>query len=262
MGFPVKALISTICFITAITAHASNDLVVGVWLFNEGKGWYTYNEAVMRSSVLGDRSWVDGRFGKCLDFSTNQLSRIRDLPQQMPAEEITVTAWAKILDFRNARLFDSTPDFDNPNWTIGVLLPWDNSVRWRFGSPYIELTAEFDTDVKDIWRHWAFVHSRRDNLMAIYLDGELLASLNTSTRFIPPEDASSLVIGGPDRFHGLIDEFAIFNIPLAERDIRSVMARGLATVLTVAPNYKLATSWGNIKSGLISLNNIIRDTRW
>ncbi len=97
--------------------------------------------------------------------------------------------------------------------------------------------------------------------MSIYLDGELFASLNKSTTYVPPEDTPSLVIGGPDRFHGLIDEFAIFNIPLAERDIRSVMTRGLATVLAVAPNHKLATSWGNIKNGLISRNNIIQDTR-
>ena len=68
----MKALISGFCFIVAITAHASSDLLVGAWLFNEGKGWYTYNEAGKRSSVLGKRAWKNGKFGKCLDFSTNQ----------------------------------------------------------------------------------------------------------------------------------------------------------------------------------------------
>ena len=256
----MKALISTIWFIAAITTHASSHLFVGVWLFDEGKGWYTYNKAGKRSSVIGERTWANGKFGKCLDFSTSQLSRIREFPQQVPTEEITVTAWTKILDGGNARLFDTIPEFDNLKWTIGALLPWDDAVRWRFGSPYIELAAEIDRQVKDVWRHWAFVHSKRDNLMAIYLDGELFASLNTSTTYVPPVDNTSFVIGGPDKFQGLIDEFAIFNIPLTERDIRSVMTRGLATVLAVTQNRKLATSWGYIKSGLISRNNIIRDT--
>ena len=257
----MKALISGFCFIVAITAHASSDLLVGAWLFNEGKGWYTYNEAGKRSSVLGKRAWKNGKFGKCLDFSTNQLSRIRGFSQQMPTEEITVTAWTKILDKQNASLFDVTSNFENLDWTIGASLPWDNTVRWRFGSPYIELSAHFDdTQFKDVWRHWVFVHSLRGNLMAIYLDGELFASMNKSTTYVPPEDAPGLVIGGPDRFHGLIDEFAIFPRRLSERDIRSVMTRGLATVLAVTPNHKLATSWGNIKSRLISHNSILRDT--
>lgn len=256
----MKALICIICFITPITAHASSHLVVGVWLFNEGKGWYTYNEAGKRSSVIGERAWANGKFGKCLDFSTSQLSRIREFPQQVPTEEITVTAWTKILGSGNARLFDTIPEFDNLKWTIGALLPWDGSVRWRFGSPYIELASEIDRQVKDVWRHWAFVHSGRDNLMAIYLDGELFASVNASTTYVPPDETTSFVIGGPDRFQGLIDEFSIFNSPLTERDIRSVMTRGLATVLAVTPNHKLATSWGNIKNGLISRNYIIGDT--
>ena len=249
----MKALMSTICFLASIAAHANIDShsIVGIWLFDEGKGWKTYNQVGKHSWIFGDRRWVDGKFGKSLNFTKSSLSDIHRLSDQIPTKDITVTAWTKILGGRNARLFDAVPfpvqDF-NEDRTIGALLPWDGGVRWRFGSPFIELVAEFDRQVKDVWRHWAFVHSRRDNLMAIYLDGELLASMKKTTTYIRQIKRTRLSIGGWPRFPGLIDEFAIFRRRLTQEEIRSVMTRGLATALAVAPTHStVTTSWASIK---------------
>jgi len=158
-------------------------------------------------------------------------------------------AWTKNFDGLNAHLFSTLQPFDEKEGVIAVLLPWDEAVRWWCGSPYVELVIEAGIITREVWRHWVFVHSRCNNLMAIYVDGELFASLNRSTTYVPPDDKNNLrfIIGGPNRFPGLIDEFAIFNIALPPRDIRTVMNRGLKTVLAVAPIHNLAVSWGEIK---------------
>ncbi len=188
-------------------------------------------------------------FGKCLNFRVSYLTTYRDFPPEQQIEEITVMAWTKNFDGLNGRLFSTLQPFDEKEGVIAVLLPWDEAVRWRCGSPYVELVIEAGMITREVWRHWAFVHSRRKNLMAIYVDGELFASLNRSTTYVPPDDRNNLrfIIGGPNRFPGLIDEFAIFNIALPPRDIRTVMNRGLKTVLAVAPKHTLAVSWGEIK---------------
>lgn len=52
-------------------------------------------------------------------------------------------------------------------------------------------------------------------------------------------------------FNGLIDEIAVFNVPLAEQDIQSILNKGLKESLGLAAvdlSGKLTTTWANIKA--------------
>ena len=50
---------------------------------------------------------------------------------------------------------------------------------------------------------------------------------------------------------GLMDEMAVFNVPLEQADIQNIMNDGLGSVLgltPVTPQGRLTTTWANIKS--------------
>jgi hypothetical protein len=61
------------------------------------------------------------------------------------------------------------------------------------------------------------------------------------------------VFDGSGNFYtGVIDEVAIFNVSLAEDDIRTIMEGGLQDTLSltaVSSEGKLAASWGEVKAG-------------
>ena len=69
-------------------------------------------------------------------------------------------------------------------------------------------------------------------------------------------DPSRMRIGRSDEGHqceGLLDEVALFNVPLSQEDIKTIMEKGLESAtgsLAVDPESKLATTWGKLKTGL------------
>ncbi len=47
-------------------------------------------------------------------------------------------------------------------------------------------------------------------------------------------------------YNGDMDEFAIFNHGLSEKEIKKIQ-RGIEDILAVEPNAKLSTTWANLK---------------
>ncbi len=58
-------------------------------------------------------------------------------------------------------------------------------------------------------------------------------------------------LGNGEFYNGFIDEVAIFNVALAEGDIKTIMSQGLSRALgitVVSPSGKIAQTWGSIKA--------------
>ena len=101
---------------------------------------------------------------------------------------------------------------------------------------------------------WSFVALTHDGeILALYVDGETVADLKVGKpTFTQNNDGGSIWLtrwkGGPGwDFKGVLDEVAIFNAPLSEDDLNTVMTEGLEGALAVSSVGKLATTWGNIK---------------
>ncbi|MDP6597575.1 MAG: hypothetical protein QGI86_17135, partial [Candidatus Poribacteria bacterium] len=65
-----------------------------------------------------------------------------------------------------------------------------------------------------------------------------------------PKSIGSNAEGTDEFYKGLIDDVAIFNIPLTEKDIKTIMKNGvgMATgILAVSGRDKLATTWCRIQ---------------
>lgn len=255
----MKTLISTIITIlfAAFAAHATinPDSVVGAWLFDEGEGRRTDERTKKYKYHMWIRNngatWADGKFGHGLHFTERGSAFLSVGAKILPTEEITLTIWVKSEYKGIARVFGTgTWHEDKRDWIIAAYLPFEDRMSWRFGSPYKELSVALPAGInRNVeWRHWAFVHSKRDNLMAIYLDGKLLASQNDSTTYILHGDPGcTLGFMGTHGPEGVVDDFGIFNRRLTQEEIQAVMTHGLAASLAVAPRQNLVVSWGAIK---------------
>ena len=86
----------SILFISTASAEIDPDSVVGVWLFDEGKGDIATDasENGLDGELIDKPKWVEGKFGMALEFD-GQSSYVQIPAHENPNEAITVSAWVK-----------------------------------------------------------------------------------------------------------------------------------------------------------------------
>lgn len=242
----------------APSAHAAidSDSVVGLWLLDEGTGFKTYEHTgnFKHAWILGEpghrAEWVPGKFGTSLNFLGKPGVSIGDSGEHTPNEEITITVWSKILDA--TRVGSSQWYHLNPNTAeafAGAQMRTETEdnkekIRWVYGSPVIRLIVDW-TPIEDVWQHWAFTHSVRDNRMAIYQDGKVFAEMDDSSALNSTQGWGNI---GP--IPGLIDDVGVFNRALTQAEIQFIMRHGLASARAVDVQRvgSVASTWGEIKA--------------
>ncbi len=96
----IVCLAIILTFTTPGRAEIDPDTIAGLWLFDEGKG-----DTVLDSSgneydrvLEGNPSWVDGRFGKGLEFTGSDYVELQNSAAGLPfggVDPFTITAWVK-----------------------------------------------------------------------------------------------------------------------------------------------------------------------
>jgi len=99
------------------------------------------------------------------------------------------------------------------------------------------------------WYHFAFTIEK--SIAVLYLDGTQLGAEKPLLDLVLSDLSRNLTIGSAGTswyFGGIIDEVAIFNVALSEKDLGSIMTKGLEAIRSdVFPSGKLTTTWGDIK---------------
>ena len=241
-------------FITSIvSAEITMDDVSGLWLFDEDAG----NEVIDSSGngnngeIIGDLSYVDGKFAKGLQLPGESLNlvQIPDSESLNPTTGISISAWGWLDDTGGNRRFlqKSTAGSDNQ---YRLLLEW-GEFKFDAGpgvSPQELTTPIFSTQE---WHH--IVGTYNGNEMAIYYDGEKVASQDATGEMTPSTGPVFLGAkwndpGHPgDYWKGIVDELVVFNRGLTEEEVKSLMG-GFQGILPVAPKGKVAIRWGRIKT--------------
>jgi len=229
--------------------HAKSDLgtCIGAWFFNEGEGNVAADSSGNgNDGEIMDATWVDGKFGKALDFdgSSSQVV-IPDSDVLNDVEEITILAWVNLRRGVTSGSWNALVG-KNP-YTSGYLM-WievPNQPSGLVHSPGRfdnRSGVELDTDR---WYHLAFTRAV-DGEMKFYIDGELVNEAQSDAGPITTAPAP-LSIGGqsPQIVDGTMDEVILFNVALGGDDVNSIMAD---SITAVSMEGKLATSWANIKS--------------
>ena len=243
-------LVLTGIIMIASRGHAviDPDSIVGLWLFDDGKGDAAKDSSGNKrhGAFTGTPKWRKGKFGESLELGGNGGTvEIPGFAQGFPTEEVTITLWVKVAGSRNQDLFSLVPS--EPG-RITVHMPWEDNVLWQFGTPFVEVRAPIE-DVRDKWHHWAFIHSVANNVMLVYQNGEEVRRQSASKAYA--NRAGSFHIGGrPDfSFQGFVDEVGLFASVLSQDDIKSIMENGIEkpALASVSPVSKLSIAWGKIK---------------
>ena len=98
-----------ILFVSTTSAEIDPDTVVGVWLFDEGKGDVATDASGngLDGEFNGKPKWVEGKFGEALEFD-GKSAYVQVPAHENPNDAITVSAWAK----------SPTATWNQPGWMV------------------------------------------------------------------------------------------------------------------------------------------------
>jgi hypothetical protein len=246
------SLIVVLMFAGISYAQVDPNSVVAIWLFDEGSGTTARDASGNgnHGTLTGGVSWVQGKFGKALEF--NGTDGYVDTGQQLleQVEEFSILLWVQKGNITASRIGLAG---QNDTVEFGFIDPTTVQV-WSEG-------AGTSADVNYAYPEgeWHHVAATGDlSSLKNYLDG----TLGGQTAIGVANHGSSAFnfnIGGGGVFDdvgnfytGAIDEVAVFNVALAEDDIKTIMESGLQDTLglaAVSSEGKLATSWGCLKAG-------------
>ncbi|MBC8228669.1 LamG domain-containing protein [bacterium] len=236
-----------------IQSFAEIDLeaAVGIWLFDEGKGdTVTDLSENGNEGTLNGPEWVDGKFGKALSFDgKDDAIEIPDSDSINDVDDLTMLAWVYLRRAVTSGSWNAL--FGKKPYASGYLM-WIEVPREPCGLVYSPGRSDCRAGVQldlEKWYHLAFTRVNKGE-MKFYIDGEEV-KVAASTPGVIKTSPAPISIGGqsPQVIDGMIDDVAIFNVALAEDDIKSLADKGIDRTLSItAASGKLTTTWGLIKS--------------
>ena len=227
------------------------ESAMGIWLFEHGKGATVKDTSGNgNDGEIVDAQRVEGKEGKGIEFDgSNHVVIPASKTTDDFLDGFTYLLWVKPLgnpSGPHVRLIER--DWHNPNILIG---PTDFYASFLFNGGIDNSQIRGGTWEMEEWSFVALTHDGKT--LILYVDGEVVADLNVGKPdFSQQHDGGSIWLtrwkgGAGWDFKGVLDEVAIFNVPLSEEDLTTVMTVGLEKALAVSPTNRLTTTWGNIK---------------
>ena len=228
-------------------SRAEFDLkdVAGMWLFDDGKGDVAADssENGKDGELVNGPKWIkNGKFGSALEFDGNESKGHVVVGDLGLSGAVTLVLWANPSDAADDdRLISNISGPTNPAFTTrfqsGAVEVWSSA--WK---PVI---PDFDDNK---WGHYAFVFDGEGNVTGYY-NGKEGDTVADSYTFTDIGIGANFLDQWGQYFSGQFDEIAFFSIALTKDDIEVLVTKGLKSALAVYPAGKLATTWGNIKTG-------------
>ncbi len=233
-------------------AKLNMDGVVAMWLLDEGGGnrvTDTSDNGHDGKLVGGQVKWVDGKFGKALEFTQRGWAEM-NAPVVVDTVDWSMGCWAKprdsqknwanILSSHNALRGISFEQHDNNVNRMGVAM--GDGETWG-GAGFVKLKVEQ-------WNHMVFTRKKRAGTW--YLNGRKDNEKQLDSANPVVASPSHFRIGnwvlGSRNWNGIVDEAFIFERALSQEEIRAIMNQGLDRARPVKPNDRVAISWGRIKT--------------
>lgn len=235
--------------------------VLVAWLFDEDGDDIAEDSSGngRNGQIVNDVVWVDGKFGKALEFDGVSGHVVLPESKELIQEGLTLAAWINIDDKPHHQGIVGAYSTPLGAWgtgvawaifchqandeVFGVLTNDDASQSWR---PVLVKNPD-----KSVWYHVAITN---DGKTAIgYANGEQAARVDKAIDFGSRFDLvmSDPRAGGAWGFDGMIDEVVVLNVALTEDYIKIIMNKGLESALGISavdPSDKLTTNWATVKS--------------
>ncbi len=241
---------------------ASADLLDGLVLYmpldeGTGKKITGLSENAFEGEIQGNAKWVDGKFGKALEFSaSSDKVFIDDDPVFHIEDEITQAAWINLnrLPSAHAIIF-GTRSGGGRNIGFGYGMNPSNNIKvWTNNDAggFLDIN-DTKTQLKTgQWYYLAYTHTTDGSgLVEIYVDGAVSHSQKSNNPVGPAGAPNEVTIGtwAGEAWPGIVDEVRLWNRALSPDEIKASMEMGPDELLAVQPHGKLAASWGEIKRG-------------
>ena len=243
-------------------AVIDSGTAIGVWLFDDGDVSDSSGNGNDGELINGAEVTDGGKWGGALslDGDDDYANVGSSASLDSTAEEYTGVAWVKLQRKGDPHGGCCADD----HMVIAFTTGWNNILNvfgpgrggnqgkvevgsgelnpsWLFGP-----TAVND----DEWHHLAFTYDGAQKIL--YIDGEVDAE-HATTGVFGVVGVDVHLGGTPTQRQalGLMDEIAVFNVPLEQSDIQTLMNDGIGSVLgltPVSPQGRLTTTWATIKS--------------
>ncbi|MBM3211778.1 LamG domain-containing protein [Candidatus Poribacteria bacterium] len=230
-------------------ASYSQAAIIGAWTFDEGQGTVAKDSTKNKSDgKINNAKWVDGKFGKALDFNGKDANvEIPNTNGVLSVEgAFSLMAWVKIPGFTGGWQTIATLNTDGPVRNYGLFIN-DKSglIHYSFTSNKQWQSFNAVSNIADgKWHHIAAVYDMK--AFKCYVDGKVDGE--TAINNLKPDTAKTPVtigswVGGGWVF-GSIDEVVLHNSALTAAQIQSLMQ---APTTPVESSGKMAICWGALK---------------
>ena len=254
------------------SARIDPESIVGVWLFDKGKGDVAkdYSNDGLDGAIEGRPKWVEGKFGKALEFNGTEVRVVIPSLGKMKKEKGSVVLWVNPeFDIGDSKTYGQIGIGGHFGDGLGAkdekchqIFKWGGNNNWffrvGFDNPNVgvganQFTSAQDIIPKDKWTHVAMTWEKGGESV-VYINSSRIGILSGNTETLTSWRQENIFIGtswNNDKHRGLIDEVGLFNKALSYDDIKNIMTNGLekATGITaVSPASKLSTTWASIKT--------------
>jgi hypothetical protein len=247
-------IVVTALFIVGLlttSSYAKLDLTtcVGMWLFDEGKGDIATDSSGNKNdgTLNKDPKWVEGKFGKALEFDGGNYVEVPASKSFSYEKGYTFALYFKA----NKVNAQQGPIGQNNNSTQYINF-WMNSNQLRWETDAGQNAFSNIIIEEKQWYHAVGTYDFSTGTAKIYINGKF----DKQIAFTSDKDFTAIpvIIGGYGvgayPFSGIIDDVAIFNVALAEADIKDIATKGIGAasgVVAVESSGKLATTWAEIR---------------
>ncbi len=247
MLVPIGLILLGLIFTADNYARIDQESIAGIWLFEEGNGNETqdFSGNGNDGELLGNPTWVEGKFGNALEFDgSNSVDCGDPRSLDIDGEALTLLAWVKPTTTQGLDGIIEKECGANAGYNLYLN---SGKIHFRmFANGNVAVDA-VDNVPNGSWSHIAAVYD--GSKMKVYVDGEFNAERDQSGN-ITTNDIK-LAIGASSEcgrgYDGAVDEVAVLNIALTEDEISDVMKKGFQGINAVSPKEKLATTWSRLK---------------
>ncbi len=254
-------ILFAVCFVILPTQAAFDaDNIMGMWLFNEGNGDTAKDSSGNGNDgeIIGGAKWVDGQFGKALEFDGTD-----DWVEVQHSDAVAFekgTSFSITLHYNGSAVGGSLVGKGYEDTT--QVKPW--YLLWNGGgdanvSFFLRTSADAESKINSTvpvsdeeWHFIAAVADADSKKVSLWIDGKknVEGVFNVSEGY-GTNDSVFHIARHFDRYtKGIIDDVGIFNVALTENDMDTIMENGLEEAAAVDVVGKLTTTWANIKRNI------------
>ena len=245
---------------TSSYAKIDPKTCIGMWLLDEGSGNVAKDSSGNNNDgkFVEDPKWVDGKFGKALEFDGTASYVDCGKDESLNIEtggSVTMCAWVNSKVGSTGAWQAIMAKRDGASYSYGINLMMGAFQVYTSGASGI---AGFAYNLPK--NEWVFVcGTMSKGPTELYINGELfgtggsgggVSAIAENPLTIAESFRAKVAFGNAEIFNGIIDEVAVFNVVLTTDDIKTIMTKGLGAatgLAAVEPSDKLAATWASVK---------------